>query len=277
MAMRTKGSPQAKYLRALAGRGCAQHTLASYERWLSDARAQIGRGPRHWSGEDISDWLGYLRLERGNGPKTLACKLGAVRGLCAWMVDAGIRPDDPCAAVRSVSLPRRLPRPAPERAVAALLAHSDPTVVAAVALGCYAGLRRAEMCGLRWSDITPEGIYVIVGAKGGHPRLVPVSEPLRRVLAAHERRGVTVLADRLGRRYTPDGLGNRVRPAMRDAGLPAGQSLHTLRHYFATHAVAAAPINAVASVLGHQSLNTTQAYAAVAEPSRRAAVDWAAS
>ena len=110
MAMRTKGSPQARYLRVLAGRGCAAHTLASYDRWLSDARSQIGRGARHWSGEDISDWLGYLRLERGNGPKTLATKLGAVRGLCAWMVDAGVREDDPCASIRSPSLPRRLPR-----------------------------------------------------------------------------------------------------------------------------------------------------------------------
>ena len=259
-----------RYLTVLDGRGGSLHTLRTYRAYYRSLREFTGTGPKHWQREDIEDWMSHLRHERGNGAKTVAVKLAAVRGLCRWMLEEGIRTDDPCQLIRSPRPPRRLPRPALESAVAALLREDDPTIRMSVALARYAGLRRAEIAGLRWSDLTPDTIWVTVGAKGGHRRAVGIHPELRRALMAHPQQGETVICQTSGVPYTPDSLSNLVRPAMRRAGLGAGQSLHALRHSFATSALeGGAELSAIGSVMGHVSVATTQGYAAVSEQRRR--------
>ncbi|MCB9756578.1 MAG: hypothetical protein H6713_42215 [Myxococcales bacterium] len=84
----------------------------------------------------------------------------------------------------------------------------------AVRLGGDAGLRCGEMLGLRWANVhlergkllvcdnlvrTGEGDWILRVPKGGRPRWVPISAPLRKALSALERRGEHVIACRTGR------------------------------------------------------------------------------
>jgi integrase/recombinase XerD len=74
------------------------------------------------------------------------------------------------------------------------------------------------------------------------------------------------------RAMSPSWLSQRVGLAMARAGLGApGKRAHLLRRTFATHLVQqGASLKAVADLLGHASLNTTQVYAKVNLPMLRA-------
>ena len=102
---------------------------------------------------------------------------------------------------------------------------------------------------------------------------MPLHPRLKLVLRGLDHSTAHVITDALGRPYTPDGLSNRVRPVMRRLGMPPGQSLHTLRHWFVTGALdGGANAYAVMRAAGHVSVNTTQNYAAVSDQAVRAAV-----
>lgn len=269
---RAKLPPEERYLRALDGRGYSPETLRVYTLFYADLRARAECGPKRWTVEDLEDWMSYLRHERGNRPKTVAVKLSAVAGLCRWMVGEGLRETDPTAGLTRPRRERGLPRPAPTAVVEGLLADEGAPVRASAALGAYAGLRRAEMCALRWHDLTDTLLFVRHG-KGGHARAVPVHPQLAFVLRGLDQGTDAVVTDSLGRGYSPDGLSNRVRPVMRRLGMPAGESLHTLRHWFVTGALdGGANAYAVMRAAGHVSVSTTQTYAAVSDQAVRDAV-----
>ena len=270
--VRERLATEARYLRVLDGRGYSPATLRTYTLFFADLRTHTERGPRRWTVEDLESWMSYLRHERRNRPKSVNVKIGAVAGLCRWMVVEGLREDDPTVRLVRPRRPRGLPRPAPDAVVEALLSDPAAPVRAAAALGAYGGLRRAEMCAVQWTDVSDGRLFVRQG-KGGHSRYVPLHPRVELVLRGLDHSTAHVITDALGRPYTPDGLSNRVRPVMRRLGMPPGQSLHTLRHWFVTGALdGGANAYAVMRAAGHVSVSTTQNYAAVSDQAVRAAV-----
>ena len=140
-----------------------------------------------------------------------------------------------------------------------------------VSLFYLTGLRRAELAGLKLSDIDTRKNYLTVIGKGNKERMVPYGDSLVEDMKAYlevrdsfiagqdRHRGYLFLnyrgepltvrsIDRLVRRYGAR-LGKRVTP-------------HMLRHSFATHMLEnGADILAIKEMLGHSSLATTQKYA----------------
>jgi integrase/recombinase XerC len=276
------------WLRSLsARRGRGVKTVEAYRR---DVAGYLGFLSRHRA-EPVSlgllgsvgqsDLRAYLAQGRGRGlsARSLSRALSAIRGFHRWLAEQeGVEAPAVLAQRNPRSLPR-LPRPVEIEAARDLIrgaAEADPrpwvgardAAVLTLLWGC--GLRIAEALSLKGRD-APLPAALRVCGKGGRERLVPVLPAAR---AAVERyRSLMPFSDGpdapLFRGIRGGALGPRaVQAAMASArmalGLPATATPHALRHAFATHLLAAGgDLRAIQTLLGHQSLSSTQIYTAV--------------
>jgi integrase/recombinase XerD len=138
-----------------------------------------------------------------------------------------------------------------------------------VLYGC--GLRASEASGLLLGDVDFDEGFVRVRGKGNRERLVPfgpaTAAPLSRYIdgprlqAESRRTSNNVFLNRLGRPLSRMSVWTIVRRAARAAGLERRVHPHTFRHSFATHLLAGgADLRSVQTMLGHQSVSTTQIY-----------------
>ena len=125
----------------------------------------------------------------------------------------------------------------------------------------------------------------MVRGKGRRERFAPIGsyacdalENWRSVrhLATTESSGpaTPVFVNRFGTRLSTRSVGRLLEKYLRDTGLDAKTTPHTLRHSFATHLLdRGADIRSVQELLGHRSLTTTQIYTHVTVSGLRAAYE----
>lgn len=167
----------------------------------------------------------------------------------------------------------------------------DPHIVVwALALCC--GLRRGELCGLRWDDINLQQCIITVTrqritlADGRTIIAPPKSRSSARTLAIPatlatwltEQRpphgGYVAISSRAGTPITPSGLDSAWRRAVTDSGLPP-ITLHGCRHTCGAAAVrAGVAMRILQDIMGHNTETVTaQIYAHVDTRAQRAALD----
>jgi site-specific recombinase XerD len=153
--------------------------------------------------------------------------------------------------------------------VAALRKERDRAMIDAMLL---AGLRRCEVLGLRLQDIRwGERRLFIANGKGGHQRIVPISErffdTLRRYLDNERPTDATtpfvfvvLKGPNRGRPLTPKGLDEIMLGARRRAGVEHA-TCHELRHTcFTRLREAGMALEALQAQAGHRSISATQIY-----------------
>ena len=151
---------------------------------------------------------------------------GALGGLCAWLVAQAYLPTNPASGVPT---PRHRPKPRQILTRAQLRAiwmacADDRMRMALLLLG--QGLRRSEVCGVRWGDVRADGTLALVG-KGG--RLRRVSLQGMALFEANRGQPRAFVVD-----LEPDTLYRYVRELGRKAGV-GHVTPHAFRHSFATH------------------------------------------
>lgn len=232
------------------------------------------------------DWgLGYVReLEAsGKAPATVRSRLAAARALYAGLRWAGATEARPFERVRvrpDPTAPRDKRRAYSAEEVAALLDHAGSARLrAAILLGAHAGLRCAEILGLRWQDVDLDGRRLRVHGKGDKVREVPGLTPaLRAALEElHALAGNPAPEDRVVPGISASGLRDALRRAARRAGVDArGRGLHALRHHAGEelYRLTGDPF-AVQQFLGHADSRTTERYAGRAHRLRERLLEWA--
>jgi integrase len=172
-----------------------------------------------------------------------------------------------------VRVPRTLPRilsPAEVIAlVGALRSDRDRAMVYAMVLG---GLRRCEVLGLTLGDIqVPERSLFVAEGKGGHQRVIPISNTFFAAVGdylRHERPRdcdsdrvfVALKGPTRGRPLTRDGVDTILRGARERAGLERA-TCHQLRHTCLTRLrEAGMELEAVQAQAGHVSIESTRIY-----------------
>lgn len=166
-------------------------------------------------------------------------------------------------------LPRILDPGEVEALLAALRTERDRAIVRAMVLG---GLRRCEVLGLRLEDLRlGEWRAFIAEGKGGHQRLVPISQTFfatvaryleheRPADAATDRVFVALKGPTRGRPLSPDGLDEVLTGARGRAGLAHG-TCHELRHTcFTRLREGGMAIEAIQAQAGHRSIASTRIY-----------------
>jgi integrase/recombinase XerD len=227
--------------------------------------------------------------EAGLSARTIKRRLASIAGLYEYLIvrgDTGVtrnpvprglsirRPGQ--RAVRGVPLirtPRTLPRVIDpddvDAFMAALRTQRDRAMVEAMLLG---GLRRCEVLGLRLKDLRPgERRVFIAEGKGGHQRIVPISNRFFATLAGYleterPRRSATdvvfvvLKGPRRAQRLTAAGLDEIIAGARQRAGIER-LTCHQLRHTcFTRLREAGMALEAIQAQAGHRSIESTRIY-----------------
>lgn len=229
---------------------------------------------------DLRAYLAYRRQgDNALSDRSISRALAAIRSFYRYL-DRRCGVTNPrLSLVRGPKLQRSLPRPVSESAALALIEDAEaqsaaPWIgardAALITLLYAAGLRISEALALRGAD-RPLPEMLRVAGKGGKERLVPMLAAARdaiehyAALCPHALTSDAPLFRAVrGGALSPrlaQGLMARLRGRL---GLPSSATPHALRHAFATHLLAnGADLRAIQDLLGHESLSTTQGYAAV--------------
>ena len=233
-----------------------------------------------------ADIRAFLAERRRNGisSRSLTRSLAAARSFARFLERHGNGKVAALAAIRAPKLEKTLPKPLPIPAARSLADVAlrageprEPWVLArdaaVMALLYGSGLRISEALGLAVKDIPApgQGDSITVTGKGNKRRMVPVLDPVLRLIAEylalcpyapgpHERAFVGAKGGPLSPRIIQLAI-ERMRGAL---GLPSTATPHALRHSFATHLLSrGGDLRAIQELLGHASLSTTQIYTAV--------------
>jgi integrase len=128
----------------------------------------------------------------------------------------------------------------------------------------FSGSRIGEACGLTWENVDLEaGTVTIPMPKVRRPKLIPLSPELRSVLEARPRGTPAgfVFTTPARKPWTPKVLSHLFYARAKLAGIRSSLSPHSLRHTFASWAVAAGEdlVN-VRDALGHSNITQTAKY-----------------
>jgi integrase/recombinase XerD len=254
-----------------AERGAATNTLAAYRRDLEGAEGLVGDLAK----VDRKQLETLAKAWAELAPTTVARKSSALRQFYGFLVDEGVRADDPSPA---------LPRPATRRSLPRILSHADVEglfaraeleaeseralavrLLALLELLYGSGLRATELVSLPLAAVPRDAPLLTIVGKGGQQRMVPVSgrarQALSRWLAVRPAGGKFLFPSR-GGHITRVRLFQMLKEVAARAGLdPARVSPHVLRHAFATHLLeGGADLRVLQTLLGHADIATTQIY-----------------
>lgn len=134
-------------------------------------------------------------------------------------------------------------------------------------LGVYCGLRKSEIINLKWQDIDFNECKIkILNSKGGKDRIVYFNGKLKGVLLKYRKTTKNydgaVVHGNFGRRITSTALFNIVSKIFMQSGIyRKGLTIHSLRHSYAESLrKKKVDMNTIKALLGHSSLETTEAY-----------------
>lgn len=265
------------------------NTVASYRdafslfvRWASEA---LGKGPddvrmRDVTADNVLAFLSHLESTRGCAPKTVNCRLAAMKSFCSY---AAYRRPDLLGQLKAVrDLPQRKER---RREVSYLTPEEAGWVIAACPKGSESelllsllyntGARISEVLGLRVRDVKAvEGgrCHVKLLGKGRKERTLPLWEDVSDMLKSHVSgmaldSGDFLFGGRGTEHLTRSGARHRIDAALAAAcvehpDLAAKRvTAHTFRHSCAMAMLAAGvDIGTVAIWLGHERIDTTHRY-----------------
>jgi integrase/recombinase XerD len=277
-------------------------TVRAYAHDLKTFFAVVGKEPAAVTSRDVVDFVRAQQRPRAGAEKvvrisdggaglsasTIKRRLAAVSSFYGYLVTRGEVTVNPVprglptrksrhrgerGVVPLVRGVRRLPRilePAEvEALMAALRTERDRAIVQAMLLG---GLRRCEVLGLRLEDLRlGEWRVFIAEGKGGHQRLVPVSQTFFATVARYlngerptdastDRVFVALKGPTRGDALSAEGLDEMLSNVRARAGLAHG-TCHELRHTcFTRLREGGMAIEALQAQAGHRSIASTRVY-----------------
>jgi integrase/recombinase XerD len=251
--------------------GSSRHTLAAYRNDLERAADSLGSLGAA-SAEDLSR-LGAAWADLA--PSTVARRSAALRRFYGFLVDDGLRTDDPSGTLPRPRLERPLPRILDSAEVERMFASAEDRAssgelaavrnLALLELLYGSGLRATELVSLPRGAVRPGQPFLVVRGKGSKERLVPISSRAEAAVARWIELvpGGTLWLFPSGKSHLSRvRLFQIVRALAADAGIaPERVSPHVLRHAFATHLLSGgADLRVLQSLLGHADIATTQIY-----------------
>ena len=252
-----------KMIDAMLVRGFSVRTQRSY----LDAVIHLSRhyrcSPEHLSSAQLQDYFLYLVKERQLSPASCRLSFNGIRFLylhiLAWP-----------AVDLAIPLPKgkqRIPELLSRDEVARLLAAVENRKHRMMLATCYGcGLRVSELVALRVGDIDGERrLLRVTQGKGGKDRQVLLSESLLQRLRRYWRifhPGTLLFYGRRPLSGLSVTTAQKVfQAAKQRAAITKRGGIHSLRHAYATHQLAAGmPIHQLKAMLGHRDLHSTMRY-----------------
>jgi site-specific recombinase XerD len=272
--------------------------LRDFTTWFRQTTGQE-IAPEHITPLDVKQYRQHLTAVRRLKPATVNNYLAGIRAYARWARQTGRAEHDPTNGIKSIRETTRAPRwlTRPEQyallrtvkqrvQVGDLRAKGDPTRpsaiwprrdLALVTLLLNTGLRLSEIAALHLDDIEiseRSGSVQVRSGKGNKARSVPLNRDVRGALQQwlDARREIDpnqehehLFLSQKGGPLSTRAIGSRVSILAKKAGLE-DVSPHTLRHCLGKNLVdAGVGLEKVATLLGHESLETTRLYTTPSE------------
>ncbi len=263
----------------LAERGAAKNTIEAYRRDLVAVTEYLRpQALDTITSVRLTDYLSSI-AEGGMSPRTSSRRLSALRQYFGFLVQEGIRTDNPTIKIDRPKLGRPLPKYLTEFEVDALLTAARSQrgrhgrrLTLIVELLYATGLRISELVTLPASAAKAQDALIIYG-KGGKERLVPLGRQAISAMQSYEKDRNSFSVGQGDSPWLFPSRGNgghisrrRVGQMLDELAVEAGievqkVSPHVLRHAFATHLLHnGADLRTVQELLGHEDLSTTEIY-----------------
>lgn len=257
----------------------------------------------------VRSWVATLKNDEGYSPRTINRKISSLKSFFKYFLRMGQISKIPMDRVVSQKLSSRLPVYLDEEIVENLFRHlpaiserlhfgdlseKDPELLKAepskelawlimteqmlLRLLYHAGIRRAELMGLKRMAIDKARGSLKVLGKGNKERLIPVNDELMSAMLQYDRNKSQYLSEEVrssdsykgnefllvredGKALSPSFVYATVKKYLGEVTSQEKRSPHVLRHTFATHLTYhGASLDAVKELLGHASLAATQVY-----------------
>ncbi|MDR3269452.1 MAG: tyrosine-type recombinase/integrase [Tannerella sp.] len=269
-----------KYLRY--ERGYSIHTVAAYTRDLLQFKEYIRENTENISfdarlidADQIRNWIVAL-LDRQMSSTSVNRKLSSLRSFYKFLIKQGIVEKNPLQLVPGPKTGHVLPYFVREKEIIQLLdgdGFQDDFVGVrdrlVLELFYETGIRRAELIGIKQTDVDLDTMQLKVNGKRNKQRLIPFAGRLKQMITDYVELRQKTMEDgsdsffvrKDGRPLSPAIVYCIVKKKL--SGIPtlSKRSPHVLRHSFATSMLNnGAELNAVKELLGHGSLASTSIY-----------------
>lgn len=268
------------YLRYLRlQRSVSPNTLEAYALDLDKLLVFLNHEGKYVTDVELSDLQAFAAglHDVGIGPRSQCRILSGVRSFYRFLVMDGYMDNDPTELLESPVIGEHLPEFLTPQEVDQLKDSIDVSkpeghrnrAIIEVLFSC--GLRVSELVNLKWSQVYAEERFLRILGKGSKERLVPISNtalkeienylPWRNSLKIKQGEEDYVFLNRRGGHLTRVMILIMLKTQAEEAGIKKTISPHTLRHSFATALLeGGADLRVIQSLLGHESIGTTEIY-----------------
>jgi integrase/recombinase XerC len=218
----------------------------------------------------ITDYRIHLQLVLHLKPNSVNRSLISLKRYFAWLLSTGQTRYDPAKMVKlvgeKVSTPRHLDD---QDLVAAVTEMGNLRDCAIIVLMLHTGLRARELCTLTCAQVKigkRSGTVTVLG-KRNKQREIPLNATARMALLDYDpllqkpqpNTAPLFLSEKRHTQLTERGLGYTIKKYAEKANVH-DVSPHDLRHRFGYRMAASVPLQRLAQIMGHDSLDTTMPY-----------------
>ncbi|WP_445382724.1 tyrosine-type recombinase/integrase [Robiginitalea sp. IMCC43444] len=259
----------------------ASHTVTAYLRDLQQFEAfcseeHEGAGLETLPYSVIRSWIIQL-METGLSNRSINRKVASLKSYYKYLMRSGLIESSPLAGHKPLKASKNVEVPFSVQEMQQLLEHwpaedgfeglRDKLVVE---LLYTSGMRRAELIGLKISDLDlSEGTVRVLG-KRSKERIIPLAPSILPLIREYiDMRNVHFEGSEIPNLFLSNS-GNKlyetlvyriINKYLSEVSAKVKKSPHILRHTFATHMLnQGADMNSVKEILGHSSLASTQVY-----------------
>ncbi|HAN77381.1 MAG TPA: integrase [Bacteroidales bacterium] len=259
----------------------SEHTIRAYSTDLNAflqfaSQNQAVLSAKELTFKQLRAWVLNL-MQSGQNPRSVRRKISTIKAWYKYMLKNNLVETNPAEKLIVPKMSVKLPGFIAEDELKLLIEENLPDDTffnlrdkLIIELLYTTGMRRAELCSLKHSDIDFENKSVKVLGKRNKQRIIPltskVTEHIKSYLeqkqhipeaAAHT---VLLVTNKYSPAY-PELIYLTVKKLLTRVSTLNKKSPHVLRHSFATHMLnRGADLNTVKELLGHQNLNATQIY-----------------
>lgn len=226
--------------------------------------------------DDLENFAADLR-DIGIHPRSQARILSGIRSFFHFLLIEDYIQQDPSELLESPQIGKHLPDILSVEEIDNLINAIDRSTKegqrnCAILETLYScGLRVSELCNLKISDLYLDEGFIKVEGKGSKQRLVPISPKAIKEIKNYfltRSDGLIkpefedyVFISRFGKNISRIMVFHIIKELADKIGLKKSISPHTFRHSFATHLLeGGANLRAIQSMLGHESIGTTEIY-----------------
>lgn len=261
----------------------SQHTVTAYSKDLQQFLFHVQENLEIKKIEDIDhhdirSWIISILEDEKLQAVTVNRKISCLRSFYKYLVRNAVVAKNPMERITSLKMKKKLPLFLESRQMENLLDQmefgdefSGVRDKLIIELLYCTGMRRAELIGLRSSNVNKSKKELKVLGKRNKERIIPLSDASMALIEEYEqlrnthfpdtKSVVFLLLNDTGDKMSDGFVYRKVNRYLRLVTTIEKKSPHILRHTFATHMLNnGADLNAIKELLGHANLSATQVY-----------------